>query len=299
MIALVCTMLSVQATHRALIVGIGDYPEENGWGKINGDKDIPIVEEMLVSNGFSKENIVELRNEQATFIAICKAFEDMIAQSQTGDVVYVHLSCHGQQISDLNGDESDSRDEAFIPYDAKLMFEEGVYEGERHLVDDQLNEYLHRLRQRVGAEGKIIVVADACHSGGGTRETMEEEDEEVVIRGTDAVFAIDNVKRTLKRWMSVFNANPTLNAGKSSITPHAPIPVEWVYISACKDYQCNSEYKGAGSLTMALYQEREGLTNVPLDSLFERLQGFYRRNIIHPQTPTIEKPQNYETKMLL
>ena len=36
----------------ALVIGIGDYPEESGWCKIHGDNDISIVTEMLEENGF-------------------------------------------------------------------------------------------------------------------------------------------------------------------------------------------------------------------------------------------------------
>ena len=36
-------LLPVHATKRALIIGIGDYPESTGWAKINGDKDVVTV----------------------------------------------------------------------------------------------------------------------------------------------------------------------------------------------------------------------------------------------------------------
>ena len=45
-------------------------------------------------------------------------------------------------------------------------------------MDDELNEYLYRLRQKVGREGQIIVIADACHSGGGSRAVDDEDEEE-------------------------------------------------------------------------------------------------------------------------
>ena len=43
------------ATKRALVIGIGNYPTESGWAKINGDKDIPLVREILLTNGFSAQ----------------------------------------------------------------------------------------------------------------------------------------------------------------------------------------------------------------------------------------------------
>lgn len=293
-LALSCSAVVMHATHRALIIGIGEYPTESGWGKINGDKDVPLVEEMLISNHFPKENILKLVNSDATYNAICQAFETLITESLAGDCIYVHLSCHGQQITDLNGDETDGRDEAFIPYDAMMKFQEGIYEGERHLVDDQLNEYLHRLRQRVGEEGRIIVVADACHSGGGTRKLNSEEE---IIRGTNKPFTIENVKSAIERLAGIFRKGSSSSARMSSLETPSPQPVEWLYISACKDYQYNTEYQGFGSLTAALYQERNELAKLSLDEIFNRLQSFYRKNIRHPQTPTIEKPQHIKTEI--
>lgn len=296
MVALTCVVLTMQATHRALIIGIGDYPEANGWCKINGDKDIFMVEQTLLANGFEKSHMIELKNEEATYEAICQAFENLISQASVGDVIYVHFSCHGQQITDLNGDEEDGWDEAIVPYDAKRLFEKNVYEGEKHLVDDQINLYLHRLRERLGDNGKIIVVADACHSGDGTRKF---DDNEVVIRGTCSKFEISHVKNTIKRWLSFIKENPSLKAGESSVMAHSPIPIEWIYISACKCSEFNSEYNGNGSLTAALYNERESLSSLPLDLLEKRILVFYQKHIYHPQNPTIEKPQKTETESLL
>lgn len=282
--------VTVQAsTRRALVIGIGDYPSESGWAKINGDKDIPMVEEMLLANGFDKKNIVELKNKQATCAAICREFENLIAKSQNGDFVYVHFSGHGQQITDLNGDEPDGKDEAWIPYDAKFEFQEGVYEGEHHLVDDQINAYLHRLKASVGNEGKIIVVADACHSGDGSRGDDEDEEDDECIRGTDAVFSIANVKSTIQRFLSIFSKE-TSSISTSNVKAPQPTPLEWVYISACKDYQCNSEYKGSGSLTTALYRVQDQFGTLTLDLLSKKLSSFYRDNIRRIQNPAIESP---------
>lgn len=289
------SLLTVQAaTRRALVIGIGDYPASSGWAKINGDKDIPMVEDMLTANGFDKQNIVKLKNEQATCSAICCEMEHLISQSQAGDFVYIHFSGHGQQITDLNGDETDGKDEAWIPYDAHFAFESGVYEGEHHLVDDQLNAYLHRLRQSVGADGKIIVVADACHSGDGSRGDEDETNEEC-IRGTDKEFTIANIKQTVKRFTSIFSKGKSDKISDSQITAPQPTPLEWIYISACKDYQCNSEFKGMGSLTTALSRVQNQLSSLTIPSLSKKLKSFYTDNIARSQTPAIETPTGAES----
>ena len=251
-------------TRRALVIGIGDYPANSGWLKINGDKDIPMVEEILLANGFTKSDITELTNEQATCAAICREFENLISKSQNGDYVYIHFSGHGQQITDINGDEEDGFDEAWIPYDAQFAYTKGKYEGQNHLVDDELNGYLHRLREKIGKDGKIVVVADACHSGSGSRA---ETDEEYVVRGTSDAFVIASPKKT---------------------STSALYPVEWTFISACKPYQCNYEYKGNGSLTYALYQQRANFAKFSAKRIRQKVGACIATIIPFTQTPVLE-----------
>ena len=263
-LVLIITFSLQAATRRALIIGIGDYPANSGWTKINGDKDIPMVEEMLLANSFAKSYITELKNEQATCKAICNEFENLISKSQSGDYIYIHFSGHGQQITDLNGDEEDGFDEAWIPYDAQFAYVKGKYEGQNHLIDDRLNEYLHRLREKIGKNGKIVVVADACHSGGGSRA---ETDEEYIVRGTADAFVITNRKNT---------------------TSTSSYPIEWTFISACKPYQSNYEYKGNGSLTYALYQQRTNFTKFSSKQIRQKVGVCISTIIPFTQTPVLE-----------
>lgn len=287
------TLVSTQAAKYALVIGIGDYPEDKGWSKINGDKDIPYVEETLITNGFKSKNIVKLKNEQATCAAICREFENLISRCSTGDSIYIHFSGHGQQITDLNGDEiEDELDEAWIPYDAHLAFVEGVYEGENHLVDDQINGYLHRLRENIGQNGKIIVVADACHSGDSTRG-----DETDCIRGTDNIFTISNIKNTIQRFCSIFTHKESAVISQSNITKPQNTPMEWVFISACQDYQVNREYKGLGSLTTALYNVKDLYADITLESLYRKIKSFFSNNVSAMQRPQIEHPNGVETQI--
>ncbi len=269
--------ISVGATRRALIIGIGDYPQETGWKKINGDKDIPLVEETLTANGFQTANIVTLCNRQATCSAIKKELGSLISKSQKGDYIYIHFSGHGQQITDLNGDEEDGFDEAWIPYNAQYAYAKGKYEGQNHLVDDQLNQYLHRLREKIGANGKIIVIADACHSGGGSRA---EEDEGCVIRGTADAFVIPNPKKT------------------NTATLY---PVEWTFISACKPYQKNQEYNGNGSLTYALYQYRDKFSMLSAKQICLEVASCYKEVLkLRPiQNPVLEVTSRKEPDIFL
>ena len=208
----------------ALVIGIGDYPEYTGWNIIHGNNDVPIISSWLISNGFQQENISTLVDDQATYSAIIQSFEDITVAASIGDVVYIHFSGHGQQITDTDGDEADGFDEAWIPYDACISYSQGQYEGERHIIDDTLNEMLDVLRKKIGSKGKIIVVSDACHSGGGAR-SEDEEDEDICVRGSSDKFIIPNHSPSGTRYSH---------------------QVDWLFIGACKSYQTNFEYKKDG-----------------------------------------------------
>lgn len=253
------------ATKRALVIGIGNYPEASGWAKINGDKDLPIVRDMLLANGFQSKDIVELKNESATADAIRKALDALVGKAAKGDVIYIHFSGHGQQITDLHGDEEDGFDEAWIPIDAQFSYAKGKYEGENHIVDDQLNQWLSQLRSKVGATGKITVVADACHSGGGSRG--DEDETEYVVRGTSDAFVIPG------------NTKPF--SGEVGT-------IDWIFISACKSYQCNYEYKGTGSLTYALGQQKANLSSTPAQQIQRSIRSTIANIIPFTQTPVLE-----------
>lgn len=255
------------ATRYALIIGIGDYPAESGWSKINGDKDVPVVKKILIENGFVEKNIVELKNDQATSKSISTAFQKLINKVGSNDVVYIHFSGHGQRVTDVNGDEEDGFDEAWIPFDAKFSYAKGKYEGENHIIDDQLNIWLSQLRSKVGEKGKITVVADACHSGGGSRAI--EDDVEYVVRGTSDDFIIPG---TTKQF-----------SGEVGI-------IDWIFVSACKSYQSNYEYNGMGSLTYALDLYSKQLSSLSSKELKSKISATFREVLPFTQTPVIEVP---------
>lgn len=233
-------------TKRALVIGIGEQ-EDRSWAKINGDKDVSYVQDMLSKYGYN--DVITLVNEQATKKAIVLSFQKLTAVCNPGDIVYIHFSGHGQQVTDVNGDETDGWDEAWIPYDAYLTYDERLYKGENHLVDDELNTLLTSVRNKIGDSGKMLVVVDACHSGDSVRGSDIDE----TVRGVKDEFVIPVKKR-----------------GTDTKAPEM-----WLTLSACKDYQLNQEMKTpqVGKLTYALYSlSRE--RNVT----FETVQDFMKRH---------------------
>lgn len=275
--------LSVTAqTKRALVIGLGEQ-QDKAWNKINGDKDVPFVQAILINAGF--KSVTTLVNRKATKVGIVGAFKRMIESCKQGDVVYIHYSGHGQQMTDVHNDEKDGLDECWIPYDAYRKAS-ATYHGEKHLTDDELNVYLNAIRNKIGAKGKLLVVIDACHSGDGTRG-----DDNEVVRGVEDTFVVDSqnargLYETFEAIKSFFMGN---NGKKNIINTKAnPLPECWITISACKSNQVNFEMKKptVGKLTYALWTELKNSDKVSNGEFMKRIKRFVNRNTSsRPQQP--------------
>lgn len=257
-------------TKRALVVGLGQQ-QDKAWNKINGDKDVPIVQGMLKSAGF--KSVTTLVNQQATKAGIIGAFKRMAASCKQGDVVYIHYSGHGQQMTDVHNDETDGLDECWIPYDAYRKACK-TYHGEKHLTDDELNVYLNAIRDKIGAKGKLLVVIDACHSGDGTRG-----DEDEVVRGVEEVF------EAVKSLIIGDNDKEKVINQKAK-----PLAERWITLSACKSDQVNIEMKNpaVGKLTYALWMELKNGDKINNEEFIKRIRKFVNRNTSsRPQQPVL------------
>lgn len=268
------SLLGKAQTRRALVIGLG-LQEDKAWGKINGDKDVPYVLEMLKRANFPKGQVQTLINEKATKEAIVSAFRQLASHAAVGDVVYVHFSGHGQQMKDVHNDETDGLDECWIPYDAYRSACEKDW-GEKHLTDDEVNHYLNLIRDRVGNSGKILVVIDACHSGDATRG-----DEEEVVRGVKEVFA------AVKSYFWGDKANER----KIEVYPQATRRQErWITLSACESGQVNTEMTVpmVGKLTYALYCQLEASEGMGNNEFYRQIKRFINANTRNrPQRPVM------------
>lgn len=291
--------LSVTAqTKRAIVIGLGEQ-QDKAWNKINGDKDVPFVQAMLKNAGF--KSVTTLVNQQATKVGIVGAFKRMTASCKHGDMVYIHYSGHGQQITDVHNDERDGLDECWIPYDA-CRKASATYHGEKHLTDDELNVYLNAIRNKIGAKGKLLVVIDACHSGDGTRG----EDDEIV-RGVEDTLVVDsqNARGLYKTFEAIKSFFMGDNGKKKIINTKAkPLAERWITISACRSDQVNIEMKKptVGKLTYALWTELKNVDKVGNDEFMKRIRKFVNRNTSsRPQQPemTGEDINKYNIKDIL
>jgi len=233
---------------RAFMVGISNYDTAltgYQWNNINGVEDVNLISPILKKQGFY---LLTLLDEQATFDNITRQLSAFVSKTKKGDVVYLHFSTHGQPVEDQNGDEKDGWDEAIVPIDAYKIYKKGTYEGKKHLLDDQLNKYVVKLREKIGPSGMLYVVIDACHAGTSSRANDE------TVRGTKVGFTANN---------KVF---------KPSITKKSHYKIEastkWanvLFIEACRPDQVNKEVKvGSKSYGPLSYNIAQALSVKPI-----------------------------------
>ena len=190
-----------------------------------------------------------LVNEKATKLNIIAALTRLKKECQLGDRVYFHFSGHGQPMTDANGDEENGYDESMVPYDAGRFYQKGKYEGENHLIDDEYNQLLVDIKQKLSATGQLFVAIDACYSRGMERGSNDDEIEDIDIlhsaRGTNDSFEFD-------KDIPITIANKPL---PKSLHVGGKLTV----VSACKENERNYEYKtSAGkmydSLSYCIYE---------------------------------------------
>ena len=241
---LICITLAVSlhARERALLIGIGDYPAESGWGKINAGNDIKLLLETL--KGYE---ITVLQDSDATYYGTVSCMKKFATSVQPGDTIIVHVSCHGQQMFPAikaTADEPDSLDESLVPFDAPNQYSNS-YKGENHLRDQDFAKLVDQIRAKASDNGFVLVLLDACHSDDLYKGT--EDIDNVIIRGTRDIFG-DIIPENINNYIfATKNFNIEMHSGLSHV----------VYISACRAHQVNRETVqngiGYGSLSYAFY----------------------------------------------
>lgn len=265
-LSLLCCVSSVAFSQRkrAFMVGISHYDTAlTGfqWNNINGTEDVNLLTPILKKQGFA---ITSLLDEQATFDNITTQLSQFADKTKKGDIVYLHFSAHGQPVEDLNGDEEDGWDEATIPIDAYKYYKKGVYEGKKHLLDDHLNTYVKKLRDKIGPTGFLYVVIDACHAGTSSRANDE------TVRGTKVGFTYhDKVFKPSADKKSHYKIEPS--AKQSHV----------LYLEACRPDQVNMEIMVADKRYGPLsYNIAQALQTRPLSTNAEEFLNGVKASIM-------------------
>lgn len=266
---------------RAFLVGISHYDTAltgYQWNNINGVEDINLLRPLLKEQGFISTALLD---DQATYGNITNQLKEFIDITKKGDIVYLHFSTHGQPVEDLNGDEDDGWDEAIVPIDAYKLYKKGVYEGQKHLIDDQLNKFIKRLREKMGPKGFLYVVIDACHAGTSSRANDES------VRGTKVGFSYNN---------KVFK--PSTNKKSHYKIESSTKLADIICIEACKPDQVNSEIKIGdkryGPLSYNIAQALSGYTlTTDADEFLKRIKTSMQKEGRWPNNQNIVTETSY------
>lgn len=230
-LSLLCAVSSViyAQRKRAFLVGISHYDTAltgYQWNNINGVEDVNLLSPILKNQGFT---VSALTDEQATYQNITDQLSSFVNKTKKGDIVYLHFSTHGQPVEDINGDEEDGWDEAIVPIDAYKLYRKGVYEGKNHLLDDQINAIVKKLRTKIGYSGILYIVIDACHAGTSSRANDE------TVRGTKIGFTYSN---------KVFK--PSAQKKSHYMIEASTKMSHVIFLEACRPDQVNMEIKVEG-----------------------------------------------------
>lgn len=238
-------------TKRALIICVGEQLDKE-WADINAENDLWYVQKLL--DFYRYDDVYSLCGREATKQGIVDGFGSFADRCTKGDLIYIHFSGHGQRMTDVDGDEiwiqdKDKYDESWIPYDAYMTYCEQD-KGEKHLSDDEVLLLLRKIKDRIGPRGQILVVVDACHSGGSTRGEYSPY-HRLCIRGAEKYFQ-----------------KPESLSGSS-----LDVVEEWLTLSACQDYQVNAECVSpqVGKLTYILYELRRSLSTMSNTELVDAI----------------------------
>jgi metacaspase-1 len=162
---------------RALLFAINNYPgTANDLNGCLDDQDDIYSFLKINYPGFDIRSYRDSNVKAKTFLS---ELNNSIAVLRPSDILFLHYSGHGTQISDSSGDESDGYDEAIYLYD-------------KPVVDDDIREALTKI-----PDGAMVMLAfDSCFSGTITRELKEKHKIKFMAYTKKPIMGFKNKKMT-------------------------------------------------------------------------------------------------------
>jgi hypothetical protein len=132
----------------ALIIGVSIYRDEEIPPLFGVPNDLDSAKEIAVAMGIPAGNVTELFNEQATKDRIIAELGKLAARASEGGRILVYFSGHGTRWRDPN---AGGCVEGLLTWDRKVI------------VNREFAQYAKPLGSKAD---KLIIMFDACHSGG-------------------------------------------------------------------------------------------------------------------------------------
>jgi len=164
------------ANKYALVVGVGTY--KNGINPLQyASTDAVNFYNYLVSpsgGGFDKQDVILLRDQQATKAAVVNALNKIETEAKEDDLVIVYLSSHGTPPDKFGG-------VYVVTYDSQVKPRESIWNSS--ISADILRDFIQGVRAK-----RLVMIMDACYSNGaytqvsgflpsGSKSLTNEEDE--------------------------------------------------------------------------------------------------------------------------
>jgi len=175
-------------TKRAVLIGINYVGQEGELAGCHNDV-LNMKEYLMDVHDFQEENMIVLLDDgvhkDPTKANIIAAYQQIVSDSQSGDVVYAHYSGHGGKLRDDGADEADGYDETLVPLDYQYagQIRDGKFEVDckktliylhSHpyyviLTNSSASSYTDDLLKTLVIPMKkgvfVTAIMDCCHSG--------------------------------------------------------------------------------------------------------------------------------------
>ncbi|KAK0502202.1 caspase domain-containing protein [Armillaria luteobubalina] len=154
----------------ALVIGINKYLSDKVGDLSGAVADADDVSEFLQKSlGVPKERIKNLRNEQATRVAIETEITNLGNDTAIGkdDPIFIFYAGHGAEAHAPSGWlNTNEKIQMLLPYDFDPSGSGNSQEGQG-VLDLRLKHLLNDLAEKMS--DNITIIFDSCHSGSGTR----------------------------------------------------------------------------------------------------------------------------------
>jgi metacaspase-1 len=152
----------VQASPRALLIGVGDIPNNFLPGV---DIDIDNMKKVAAIMGFKPAEIKVLLDEQATYANVRQALGTWTRRGVgPDDHVLIYFTGHGTRVPDPAPGKAGGADDALVLRDVRRAQIQGRASLRNVLLGHELGSALAAIPSH-----NVLVLVDACHSGTATR----------------------------------------------------------------------------------------------------------------------------------
>lgn len=160
--------MASQATSKpkkwALLIGINSYPALPDSPRLGGCvNDVALLAEILQRHyGFAEDQVVSLRDDEATRAAILSGLDDLLARVGPGDTVVVHYSGLGTRVLDPEAPAGSLP--ALVPADS--------VRGGGPGLDISTADLYERVLPLAERAANLAIILDTCHASTLTRDAF-------------------------------------------------------------------------------------------------------------------------------